>query len=70
MTEEGFEECCGAVIPYTGGQSHKREDDKWHWKFYIKGDQRGSGTNLHETMEDAVKDFEEVIGYSMAEDGE
>lgn len=30
-----------------------------------EGDQRGSGTNLHETMEDAVKDFEEVIGYSM-----
>jgi len=58
--------CCDVKLRrYTGGQAFVRKDGDFEWRFFVKGDLRASGTNPHKNVNDAIADFNEVMGYTL-----
>lgn len=55
--------CQVPQVPYTGGQSYKRKDGKYSWKFFVDGDQRAKGTNQCKTLNEATWDFIDIFSY-------
>jgi len=62
----GMKEHCGKPTePYTGGAATKGHDSFWRWQFFINGNQRGAGTDPHPNAQAAIKDFNEVMEYTI-----
>ncbi len=48
----------------TFAQAYKRKDGFYSWRLFIDGDVRAKGTNRCDTLEQAIDDFEQVIGHT------